>query len=359
MHLLNRCGVVHALWIGVAACALPAAAAPTYSYLALDVAGATSSTVRALNDAGQAVGSATTAQGVDAALWSGGVGTLLPRPTDTLASTAYAINASGQVAGSTSLGMGRYMERAVVWDGGATRIVEPLDRAFGINASGMLAGEGPGRSFFLAPLSWRDGVATELPAAGGVTGSAYAVNDSGQVVGFNGDELERQRATLWSGSGMRDLGVFGAAHAVNASGQVAGVSWDEATPRAFLWSVQGLAWLDAPGAAAALAQGINDRGQVVGTGGDAALLWSEGVRHDLNDLLAPGALEPGWVLASAADINNQGWIVGDAYNAQTGQTRGYLLTPLQDHQVPEPRSLALVLLAPGALMAWRRRRAPA
>jgi probable HAF family extracellular repeat protein len=359
MHLLNRWGVVHALWIGAATCALPAAAAPLYAYTPLTVAGAEFSTARALNDAGQAVGWATTANGIDATLWSGGVGTLLPRPPNTLGSSAYAINASGQVAGSTSIGMGRYMERAVVWDGGAASIVGPLDRAFGINASGMLAGEGPGRGFFLAPWSWRDGVATELPSGGGVTGSAYALNDSGQVVGYNGDAQEQPRATLWSGNGLLDLGVSGAAHAINASGQVAGVSWEGPAPRAFLWSPQGLAWLDAPGSAAGWAQGINDRGQVVGTGNEEALLWSEGVRYELNDLLAPGALEPGWQLWSAADINNRGWIVGDAYNPQTGQTRGYLLTPLADQQVPEPRSLALVLLGLGALLMWQRRLASA
>ena len=68
------------------------------------------------------------------------------------------------------------------------------------------------------------------------------------------------------------------------------------------------------------ANGINDRGQVVGIT-DVAVLWSEGARYDLNTLVVAGALSPDWVLTSAHDINNRGWIVGDAFNAQTGQTR--------------------------------------
>ena len=356
MDTCTRWLVRQAFWIGAVACALPSAAAPVYSFTALDIAGAASFQARALNDAGQVVGSTSNEYGPEAALWSDGVGVRLPPPAGTLGSQAYAINASGQVPGTASIGMGRYQERGVVWSGAAGVLIDPLDRAFGINAGGALAGEGPARSFFVGPLSFSNGVATELGASGGLTGSAYAINDAGQVVGFNGDQNEQPRATLWSGADVVDLGVSGTAYAINAQGQVVGVSWDEPTARAFLWSVLGLVWLDAPGASGAAARSINDLGQIVGASTDAALLWSEGTRYDLNDLLAPGALDPGWVLTSAADINNKGWIVGEATDAQTGATRSYLLTPLVDNAVPEPQSLALVLLALGAL-AWRRRRA--
>ncbi len=356
MRMNRSWRAVLAVCIGAAACVLPAAAAPLYSYLALDIAGAESTRALALNDAGQVAGMAVTPAGTDAARWSSGAGALLARPAGVRAAEGYAINASGQVAGTVSIGIGRYMERGAVWDGGSASIVDPLDRAFGVNASGMLAGEGPARFFFSGPLTWNNGVATELAASGGVTGSAYAINDAGQVVGFNGDASEQPRATLWSGSDVIDLGVSGAAYAINASGQVAGVSWDETTPRAFLWTAQGVVWLDAPGAPAASARGINDRGQVVGIT-DVAVLWSEGARYDLNTLVVAGALSPDWVLTSAHDINNRGWIVGDAFNAQTGQTRGYLLTPLTDNAVPEPQTLALVLLALAALVvpSWLRR----
>ena len=51
---------------------------------------------------------------------------MLARPAGVLAAQGYAINASGLVGGTVSIGMGRYMERAAVWDGTSSSIVRGL-----------------------------------------------------------------------------------------------------------------------------------------------------------------------------------------------------------------------------------------
>jgi probable HAF family extracellular repeat protein len=71
-----------------------------------------------------------------------------------------------------------------------------------------------------------------------------------------------------------------------------------------------------------IAFGLNDKGQVVG--GSPAFLWENGVGMDLNTLVCPGtSLQLAW----AADINERGEIVGQAYDPSSGDTPGFLATP--------------------------------
>jgi hypothetical protein len=51
------------------------------------------------------------------------------------------------------------------------------------------------------------------------------------------------------------------------------------------------------------------------------------------------------------DINDHGWIVGDAYNSETQQTRAFLLTP-----VPEPETYAMLLFGLGLMGIVARRK---
>lgn len=77
------------------------------------------------------------------------------------------------------------------------------------------------------------------------------------------------------------------------------------------------------------AYGINAVGKVVGraeteTGGRRAFLWNKGKMFDLNNLIAP---DSGWFLSSANAINNRGQIVGTG--GYHNQQRAFLLTPIR------------------------------
>jgi probable HAF family extracellular repeat protein len=94
---------------------------------------------------------------------------------------------------------------------------------------------------------------------------------------------------------------------------------------------------------------VSSQGQVVGSAstfanfpsfGGTAFLWDSSTMFNLNQLVAPGA---GWTLLSAEGINERGQIVG--YGRRGDQLRAYRLT------VSEPRSL--LLLAIGLLAVAR------
>jgi probable HAF family extracellular repeat protein len=82
---------------------------------------------------------------------------------------------------------------------------------------------------------------------------------------------------------------------------------------------------------------INNAGQVVGTASvsfasgtrNRAFIYSEGKVYDLNRLTDR---RRGFELQYAVDINDAGWIIG--YDYSSGQTRGFLLTPLSKTAAP-------------------------
>lgn len=164
---------------------------------------------------------------------------------------------------------------------------------------------------------------------GGVSSTAYGINDAGAVVGstsFSGGA--GQRAFVYAGGVMNDLGTLpgdttSVAIDINDAGQVVGVSSNGSVASAFLYTPgSGFTNLGAlPGGATSRAEGINDAGQVVGgaTTGSAqhAFLYSGGVMTDLGTL-------PGDVSSVANDINDAGQIVG----ASTGSsTHAFLYSP--------------------------------
>ena len=71
-----------------------------------------------------------------------------------------------------------------------------------------------------------------------------------------------------------------------------------------------------------IAAAINDAGDVVGTSGGRAVVWQAGAIQDLNLALPRTS---GWRLESASGINNLGQIVGTG--THDGLTRAFLLTP--------------------------------
>ncbi|MGV8711948.1 MAG: PEP-CTERM sorting domain-containing protein, partial [Nitrosomonas sp.] len=92
------------------------------------------------------------------------------------------------------------------------------------------------------------------------------------------------------------------------------------------------------------ANAINELGQVVGSsvaaGGafEHATLWNGYQVFDLNNFLDENSKSAGWVLTEALDINDHGWVVGEAENSITGEKHAFLFSsgnPIPP--VPEPQ----------------------
>lgn len=113
------------------------------------------------------------------------------------------------------------------------------------------------------------------------------------------------------------------------------------------------------GGTSSVAQGINASGQVVGTSvttGDAAAhatLWNGTSATDLNSLLDASVVSAGWVLNVANGINDNGWIVGTAYNTLSGASHAFLMSVTA---VPEPETYGMMLAGLGMLGFMARRR---
>lgn len=152
---------------------------------------------------------------------------------------------------------------------------------------------------------------TDLGTLRAGSARVHGVNDSGQAVGGSGHPHGADtHAFFWQKQGgIRDLGTlpggdYSAAYAINDSGVVVGTSNTATTMHAFTWtSAKGLTDLGTlPGADASSALAINNQGQIAGSSGAHAALWSGGNIQDLGTL--------GGALSEAHGINNLGAVVG-------------------------------------------------
>lgn len=156
---------------------------------------------------------------------------------------------------------------------------------------------------------WYNGVTQLIPGLGlSVTATPYAVNNVGQVVGTSLVEYMTSHAFLWHDGVMRDLtleGLGGVAQDVSNAGHV--------VVGAFLWQDGVVTDLGSLGGGPAGGVGVNDLGQVVGSGRAPpdnvdpflvhAFLWDSGVMTDLGTLTS-------FRHSRAEAINNLGQVVG-------------------------------------------------
>jgi probable HAF family extracellular repeat protein len=260
---------------------------------------------------------------------------------------------------------GSWPTHAFLWQNGVMTDLGTLGGTFtaawDINAVGQVVGYAPTTDGWTHAFLWQDGLMTDLGDFGTQDGASYssasAINASGQVAGWaqwvgwaetgegggEGEVVYAIHAFLWQNGVMTDLGQGqndSLAYAINASGQVVG--WDRG--HAFLWQNGTMSNLGTLGGNGSLAFAINTLGQVVGkaqTIGDTddhAFLWQNGVMTDLNTLVPPGS---GWVLLEARAINDSGQIVGRGWF--NNQARAFLLTPLAPETVAftvEPQTFA-------------------
>ncbi len=178
--------------------------------------------------------------------------------------------------------------------------------------------------------------------AGRVGSAASAVNERGQVAGSAEDADFYGVATLWTPrrphgtrGTWRELGTL-----AGASGSVAedlddhGVVVGHADPpegdRGWRWDGRMHVLPPLPGGTASYAYAINDHGLVVGSsnvadGSSRAVAFRSDRVRDLNDLMPRWAVEAGFVLREALDVNDRGQVVGVASIGD--HAHAFLLTP--------------------------------
>lgn len=130
------------------------------------------------------------------------------------ASFAYDINDVGEIAMYSMVvgkGMVSSTDRAVVWNGYKSKVLEPLaghlSSASAINNVGQVAGYSriSPKSFDTHAVLWTNSTALDLGTLGGRNAKAIALSNAGQVVGESETVDGKTHATLWNGDVAVDL----------------------------------------------------------------------------------------------------------------------------------------------------------
>lgn len=236
-------------------------------------------------------------------------------------SHALAMNDHGLIVGQSDQDTPSPYLRSVVWADGVIQRITGLgisgSEAADVNNEGVVVGTTDDlvmTETSARPYRWQNGVLTLLPTSELIS-FAYGVSDAGHIAGADGDA-----ATVRFNGGLVSYGFPGAtqswARAVNSAGHVAGTSSPaDAMPRPMVWD--GNTVLDIfPGVQNyGEAYDINENDVVVGYVNNHAFQWADGEAVLLPDLGGP---------ATAAAVNNDGWIVGQAYIIGTWTTRAVL-----------------------------------
>jgi uncharacterized membrane protein len=290
-------------------------------------------------------------------IWRGGrVITELASPDSTLRDVeARRINNRSEVVGSLVLyDPGFTARRAFLWRHGRFMDLGSLPGplagwsfAWSINDWGEVAGFTVDNDIdvYATPFRWFRGRSSRVPIDPALSASALDINNLGQVIGnstpgpydpydgpYGGYVAGRKGPVhfLESLPGSQRLSAV----AINDRGQVIGTAGD----RAVLWEDDTALDLGTlPGASSSRAVAINVFGTVIAvvtypSGDSTATIWRDGEMRDLNEMIvADDAGGSSVHLESASDINNLGWIAArgkDASRPPDEQYRTYLLIPV-------------------------------
>jgi probable HAF family extracellular repeat protein len=193
------------------------------------------------------------------------------------------------------------------------------------------------------PFLWRDGHMMALPTLGGNNGQASAINNRGQIVGISETAVQDSGCSpskpgkiispaFWEKGEVRPLPTVagdpdGFVQGINNKGQAVGSSGTCANiaTHAVLWENDSAFELPNLGHDGNDAYAINDHGQAVGyvstTDGTTivASLWPNGIHSAVTNL----GILPGDGAAFATGINNRGQVVGSTFSS-VGWSRGFI-----------------------------------
>lgn len=293
------------------------------------------------------------------------------------ASVGTSINHPGHVAGisefSGTIGTANgppaepFLTHAVLWSGGAIHDLGALggvttcspvgcqSAAFGINDQDWVVGWTDNGINGTLPVVWLPSAVpgggagiNVLPALTPSAGSAaVAVNNRGQMVGFSKLANFTTRAALWqlgpAGPTLTDLGTIRAdktgsavADGINDLGQIVGAATDEhLLPQAFLYLPAPSYGLpagmnDLTGALGATAEAldVNEHGEVVGlVAGSTPFVWLPAPAHGLPAGLSLLTLGRSLLAFLPGAISDGGVIVGQAYVETNPATHAFVIKP--------------------------------
>ncbi|MFL5401747.1 MAG: hypothetical protein ACJ8BF_02905 [Gemmatimonadales bacterium] len=243
------------------------AAAASYSVQTFGIAGEGDTRATGINAAGQVVGFEFDPDDqFRGYIWKNGVFTHLGSLADG-DTKAFGINDVGQVVGSSRNAAGKM--RAFRWRNGSMVGLGSLGGgesvAFGINNDGHVVGQSQlrgntRRHAFLV----KNGVMSDLGTLGGANSAALDINQAGQVVGWSETASGVRHPFLWQNGVMKDLMQpsstgTGTAYAINAVGIVVG----QRNNRAFRWESGVFGGLGLPARQGSVATAIRG-GYIVG-----------------------------------------------------------------------------------------------
>jgi probable HAF family extracellular repeat protein len=125
---------------------------------------------------------------------------------------AYGINDAGQVVGVSRPAANVFIETPTIWNGATPTALgtlggSGLQEALGINNAGQVVGRSTLPDNTIHAVIWNGSTPTDLGTSGGFS-EASAINNSGQVVGYNGDP----HAVIWNGTTQSALVGFSWRH---------------------------------------------------------------------------------------------------------------------------------------------------
>ena len=192
-------------------------------------------------------------------------------------------------------------------------------------------------------FSYMNGILNDLPPVGAdIHGMAFAVNDSGNIVGVSYQLGElNTNAVLWNSAGSTTLGSFHPAD-INNSDVVVGYMPQAPTyaqVHAVRWMNGSLTDLGTLGGDSSIAHAINDQGMIVGSAALAdnmtqhAFLWHNGMMSDLGTLGGSGS--------QAFGLNDSDQVVGVS-DTSAGEPHATLFTLNASGQVVSRTDLGVL-----------------